>query len=65
MDSVLRFTAHKLAGAMILFGAVHLAVDPAQAQVVRPVTDVKTAGAASGAIDDSGTVVVALSKDNP
>jgi len=51
--------------ALVVFGAVHFAADPIHAQVIRPLTDLKTDGSSRGAIDDSGTVVFAHSKTEP
>ena len=51
--------------ALVVFCAVYLAAESIHAQVIRPLTDLKTDGSFGGAIDDSGTVVFALSKTDP
>jgi len=58
-------TVRMIAMALVVLGAVHLAADSLYAQVIRPLTDLKTDGSSGGAIDDAGTVVFALSKTDP
>ncbi len=64
MRTRFRSTA-RLAMALVAVGAVCLAAESTQAQVIRPLTDLKTDGSSSATIDDAGTVVFALSKTDP
>lgn len=65
MDSCFRSTVRMVAMALVVVGAVCLAAESIHAQVIRPLTDLKTDDSSSATIDDAGTVVFALSKTDP
>lgn len=65
MDSCFRSTVRMVAMALVVVGTVCLAAESIHAQVIRPLTDLKTDDSSSATIDDAGTVVFALSKTDP
>ena len=65
MNTRFRSTVWMAAMALFVLGAIYLTTDSTHAQVIRPLTDLKTDGSLVGTIDDAGTAVFALYRADP